>query len=110
MSCLQIHYIHKITHEHLLGTPKGIIHNSIDYMLTPERFFSSIQKTTTRTYPRADINSDHDLVLINMKLKLRTQTKRNSRVRFNIEKLNYGKINKQYQDVLENKLISVNIV
>ena len=42
-----------------------------------------------RTTPGADINSDHDLALCNMKLKLPTKKKsKNSRVRFDVEEYN----------------------
>ena len=49
--------------------PNSELHNQIDYILTPQRFKSSIIRTSTRTYPSEDINSDHDLVLCNMKYR-----------------------------------------
>ena len=52
-------------------SPNGHTHNEIDYILTPLRFKSSIHMSSTRIYPGAVINSDHGLVLCNMKLKLR---------------------------------------
>ena len=52
----------------------------------PQWLKSSI--TINITYIGADNNSNHNLVLCNMKLKLRTQIDRkNSIVRFDIEKL-----------------------
>ena len=51
-------------------SPDGQTNNQIDYILKPQRFKSSIIKTSTRTYPGATINSDHDLVLCNIKMKL----------------------------------------
>ena len=49
---------------------------------------SPINKTSTGTYPGAVINSDHDLVLCKLKLKLLSQkTKRSNRCRFNLDKL-----------------------
>ena len=63
----------------------------------PQRFKLRIHKATTRTYPGAGINRNHDLVLCNMKLKLRTQKKiNNSRVRFELEKSKIGEISKHY--------------
>ena len=44
----------------------GLVHNQIDYILTPKRFKSSIIRSSTRTYPGADVNSDHDLVMSNL--------------------------------------------
>ena len=76
-----------------LHSPNGLTHNQIDYILTHERFKSSIIRTSIRTYPGADINSDHDLVLCNIKLKLsiKKRTKGN-RIRFNLEKLITNKL------------------
>ena len=59
----------------------------------PQRFKLRIHKATTRTYPGAGINRNHDLVLCNSyEQKLRTQKKiNNSRVRFDVEKLKLKK-------------------
>jgi len=60
----------------------------IDYILAPKRFKSSINKAQTRTFPGADIGSDHDMVLMTLQIKLKTKNqKRNPRLRFNMEKL-----------------------
>ena len=34
-------------------SPNGQTHNQIDYILTPQRYTSSMIKTSTRTYPGA---------------------------------------------------------
>ena len=69
-------------------SPNGLTHNQIDCIVIPHRFKLSIHEATTITYPEADINSDRDLVLCNTTLKLRSHTKsKNSRVRFDVEKL-----------------------
>ena len=44
-------------------SPNGEVHNQIDYILTPQRFKSSIIRTSTRTHPGAEINSDHLILL-----------------------------------------------
>ena len=43
--------------------PNGQVHNQIDFILTPQHSKSCINKTNTRSFPGADIGSDHDLVL-----------------------------------------------
>ena len=59
----------------------------------PQWFKSSIHKSSTRTYPGAVINSDHDLVLCNMRLKLKTQKgEKSSRIKYDVEKLMNAKI------------------
>ena len=51
------------------------------------RFKSSINRAKSRTFPGADINSDHDLVIITMKLKLKQNLRSHgSRLKFNLEK------------------------
>ena len=77
-------------------SPNGLIQNKIGCILTPQRFKSSIDKSSIRSYP-CDmivypctlINSDHDLVLCNMRLQLRSQNmKKSNRIRFYLDKLN----------------------
>ena len=51
--------------------PNGKTHNQIDFIMTPRRFKSSINMAKTRTYPGADVGSDHDLVLLTIKIKLK---------------------------------------
>ena len=48
-----------------------------DYTLTTQCFKSSINKATIRKYHGADIYSYHDMVLCNLKLKLKRNRKQN---------------------------------
>ena len=90
-------------------SPDGQTHNHIDYILTPQRFKSSIIKTSTRTYPGATINSDHDLVLCNIKMKLCLKKKeRSNRIRYDLEKLRNPQIANEYKDKLELVLSQIN--
>ncbi|PVD33204.1 hypothetical protein C0Q70_04455 [Pomacea canaliculata] len=69
-------------------SPGGLVHNQIDFILLPQRFKSSINKAQTRSFPGADIGSDHNLVLTSLKLKLKLRRDNKSpRIRFNLEKL-----------------------
>ena len=71
----------------------------------PQLFKSSIHKSSTRTYPGAVINSDHDLVLCNMRLKLRTQKeKKSGRIKFDVDKLMNVNTCTEYSNKLEKKL------
>ena len=64
-------------------------HNQIDFILIPQRLKSSVHKSSTRSYTGALINSDYDLVLCNMILKLCSQNmKKSNRIWFDLEKLN----------------------
>ena len=79
---------HKTSRRTTWHSPNGETHNQIDYILAPKRYKSSINKAQTRTFPGADIGSDHDMVLMTLQIKLKTKNqKRNPRLRFNLEKL-----------------------
>ena len=53
--------------------PNGQVYNQVDFILTSKRFTYSINKANTRSFPGADIGSDHGLVLTTFKLKLKTR-------------------------------------
>ncbi|XP_068240272.1 craniofacial development protein 2-like [Palaemon carinicauda] len=62
--------------------PNGI------HILVQNRFRSGIKRATTRTFPGADVSSDHDLVFVNFKLRLKTIKKpKNTRVKFSLDRL-----------------------
>ena len=62
--------------------------NQIDYILTPQRFKSSVNRPKTTTFPGADVGSDHDLVTMTINLRLQeNRENKNHRIRFYIEKL-----------------------
>ena len=66
--------------------PDGTHHNKIDYILVKKRFRSGIK---TRTFPGADIGSDHDMVMMTFQTRLRNSRKpTQSRISFDLEKLN----------------------
>ena len=91
-------------------SPNGHTHNQIDFILTPQRFKSSIHKSSTRSYPGAVINSDQYLVICNMRLKLRSQNmKKSNRIWFDLEKLKNTHTSNEYKDELEAKLKNINI-
>ena len=79
---------HKTSRRTTWHAPTGKTHNQIDFILVPQKFKSSINKAQTRTFPGADIGSDHDMVLMTMKMKLKKNFKQDSpRIRFNVDKL-----------------------
>ena len=83
----------------------GQVHNQIDYILTPQRFKTSIIRSSTGTYPGAVINSDHDIVLCNLKLKLRSnKPSKNKRIQYNVNKLKDSRICNLYSKKLDEKL------
>ena len=54
-----------------LAHPNGSNEGQIDYIPVPHRFNSSVYTERTRTFPRPDIASPHDLVMMTFRLRLR---------------------------------------
>ena len=67
--------IHKSSRIATWHSPDGKTHNQIDYILMKRRFKSGINVAKTRVYNKADIGSDHDLVMISFKQKFKSQRK-----------------------------------
>ena len=66
----------------------GNTHNQIDYILVKKRFRSGVNIHRTRSFPGADIGSDHDLVMMTFQVRLKKTRKPNQpRLRFDLEKL-----------------------
>lgn len=55
-----------LTHKHIVKT---IVDNSV--MLSPMRLRSSINRAQTRSFPGADVGSDHDMIMMNFLLRLK---------------------------------------
>ena len=58
---------HKPSRRWTWHSPDGKHHNQINYILVKKHFRSGVNSRRTRTFPGADIGSDHDLVLINIR-------------------------------------------
>ena len=103
-------YNHKNSRRTTWHAPNGSTDNQIDYILTPQRFKSSIITTSTRPYPGADIGSDHDLVLCNLKLKLCIRKRAiMNRIRFDLDKLENATTVNDYKVKLDIELSQVKI-
>ena len=61
----------KLTWHHL----DGIHYCQIDYIMISRGFKSGIKQASTCTFPGADVGSDHDLVMMNFRVRLK-KTKR----------------------------------
>ena len=102
---------HKQSRTTTWHSPNGQTHNQIDYILVPQRFKSSINKANTRTFPGADIGSDHDLVMSTLKLKLKAKRcPKNPRIRFDLEKLKDPKIADVFQAQVGGKFAALQIL
>ncbi|KAK3894356.1 hypothetical protein Pcinc_001893 [Petrolisthes cinctipes] len=95
---------HKESRRWTWHAPNGLHHNQIDYILVQNRFRSSINIPKTRTFPGADIGSDHDLVILNLKIRWKKiKPAKNMRLKFNIEKLKDPSIRETFQVTIGGK-------
>ena len=79
---------HKPSRRWTWHSPDGKHHNQIDYILVKKRFRSGVNIHRTRSFPGADIGSDHDLVMMTFQVRLKKTRKPNQpRLRFDLEKL-----------------------
>ena len=80
---------HKPSRRWTWHSPDGTHHNQIDYILVKKRFRSGIKTARTRTFPGADVGSDHDMVMMTFQTRLKNSRKPTQpRIRFDLEKLN----------------------
>jgi len=89
---------HKLSRRTTWHSPGGLYHNQIDYILMSKRFRSSINTHKTRTFPGADVGSDHDLVMMTIQLRLKQQAKsRNPRIKYDLSKLEDPMVREEFQ-------------
>ena len=68
---------HKASRRWTWHSSNGQHHNQIDYILVRKRFRSGVNITRTRSFPGADIGSDHDL-LVTFRLRLKKKASQNT--------------------------------
>ena len=69
-------------------SPDGQHQNQIDYMLCSKRWRSSIELTKTR--PGADCGSDHELLIMKFRLKLKKRGKTARPFRYDLNQIPYN--------------------
>ena len=66
--------------------------------MVQNRFRSGINRAKTRTFPGADVGSDHDLVIMNFKTRLKkAKAPKYTRVKYNLDKLKDPTIRESFQ-------------
>ena len=74
---------HKPSRRWTWHRPGGDYHNQIDYIMVKRRFQSSVNIAKTRSFTGADIGSDHELVMMTFRLRLKRVKKQGSiQIRF----------------------------
>ena len=76
-------------------------HNQIDYILVSKRFRSGVNIARTRSFPGADIGSDHDLLMMTFRLRLKKISKpKHTRLKFDLEKLKDPNVLETFQAMI----------
>ena len=89
---------HEASRRWTLHSPNGQHHNQIDYTLVRKCFWSGVNSTRTQSPPGADIGSDHDLLMMTFRLRLKRISKpKHTRLEFDLEKLKYSNVLETFQ-------------
>ena len=82
------------------NSPGGTTRNQIDYILSNDRFRNNVKQV--KTYPGADINSDHIPVVMKLKIKLKKMEKPKVREQFDLQILKEENYKKEYNVEIRN--------
>ena len=95
---------HKPSRRWTWHSTDGKHHNQIDNILVKKRFQSGVHIHRTRSFPVADISSDHDLVIMTFRVRLKKARKPNQpRLRFDLEKLRDPYVDCTFQATIAGK-------
>ena len=76
--------------------------------MVQNRFRSGIRRARTRTFPGADVGSDHDLVLLNFRVRLKKIKKPQTiRMKFNLDRLKDPTILESFQATVGGKFAAL---
>ena len=79
-------------------------HNQIDYILVRMRFRSGMNSARKRSFPGADIGSDHELLMMTFRLRLkRISEPKHTRLKFDLEKLEDPNVLQTFQAMIGGK-------
>lgn len=102
MAIVSTQFKHKDIHKYTWTSPDGRTRNQIDYITVNGKFRSSIHNA--RAYRGADVGSDHNLVVCDMKLRLQKVYKPASQtVKFDTRKLKNSAVRDKFVLTLKNR-------
>ena len=100
-SVVNTFFINPKRHLYTWKSPGDVTRNQIDYILIKDRFKNSIRRC--KTYPGADIGSDHNPVIANMKIKLKIPRKSKQNPKADITALRKPAIRDEFALKVKNK-------
>ena len=75
MTLVNTLFHHRITRRTTRHSPDGVTYNEIDYILAKSGYSNPVStEPKTKSFQGAEINSDHDLVIVTLKQKLKKKT------------------------------------
>ena len=102
---------HKAFRRATWHSPNGKYHNQIDYIMVRKRFRSSVNIAKTRSFPGADIGSDHELIMMTFKLHLKRVKKHgHARIKFDLEKLKDPIVAEAFHAMIGGKFAALTIL
>ena len=94
---------HHLRNIYIWKSPGDIVRNHIDYIMINERCKNAV--TNVKTYPGADVGSDHNPVLMPIKIKLKTTFQRKPPEKYDLQQLKDQE--KDKSTILRFELLSV---
>ena len=92
---------HKASRRWTWHSPNGQHHNQIDYILVRKSDRSGVNSARTRSFPGVDIGSDHDLLMMTLRLCLKKISKpKHTRLKFDLEKLKDPNVLENFQAMI----------
>ena len=103
-------FLHKDIHKMTWKSPDGRTNNQIDHILVSHRFCSSV--LDVRSWRGADVDTDHYLICMNMKIKLKRPDVNdvNRPKRFDTEKLKASEVKEEFLLDLYNRFEVLNMI
>eukprot|EP00794_Sanderia_malayensis_P015552 gene15552-17137_t len=89
------------------SSPDGVTRNQIDYIMVRQRFRNCVQQV--KTYPGADVGSDHNPVVMRVKIKLKKIQKPKIMPRYDMNLLRDGTIRERFGVAVRNMYESFNV-
>ena len=102
---------HKASRGWTWHSPNGQHLSQIDYILVRKRFRSGVNIARTRSFPGANIGSDHDLLMMTFHLRLKRISKPKHTIpTFDLEKLKDPNVLETFQAMIGGKFAPLTIM